>query len=84
MLGRYLYRGIATIELRITDYKGKNHVMRIYKVIYLPTADKHIISVSQWSIDKQDDDGLHPSNGSKSSTGAMKNARNGYPISQII
>ena len=50
--------GIVTIELRITDSKGKKHVIRIDKVIHLPSSAKNMISVSQWSVDKQDDAGV--------------------------
>ena len=48
---------IGTIESRITDFKGMRHVIRITKVVYLPSAAKNIISVSQWNINKQDDAG---------------------------
>ena len=38
--------------------KGKKYVIRIDKVIYLPSAAKNLISVSQWSVDNQDDAGV--------------------------
>ena len=43
---------IGTIESRITDSKGMKHIIRITKVVYLPSVAKNLISVSQWSIDK--------------------------------
>ena len=49
---------IRTIEFRITYSKKKKHFIRIDKVIYLPSVSKNLISASQWSVDRQDDDGV--------------------------
>ena len=53
--GSVIAEVIGEIESRIIDSKGMKHVIMINKVVYLPSAAKNRISVSQWSVDKQDD-----------------------------
>ena len=50
--------GIGTIAFTLTDSKDQKHHIEIENVIYLPSAAKNLISVSQWSAGKQDDAGV--------------------------
>ena len=47
-------KGIGTIKFVLTDDDGQTHNVTLDNVIYLPGAIKNLISVSQWSREKQD------------------------------
>ena len=47
--------GIGTVSFVIKDDNGKVHSIILHKVIFLPSAAKNLISVSQWSLDRKDD-----------------------------
>ena len=52
--GLAITESIGTIEFKITDSMGRKHDIRINKFIFLLSTAKNLISVSQWSVDKQD------------------------------
>jgi len=56
--GSAIAEGIGTIAFTLTDSKDQKHHIEIENVIYLPSAAKNLVSVSQWSADKQDDAGV--------------------------
>ena len=41
--------GIFTIQFIIADEEGGVEVIRLYNVLYLPTAAKNLISTSKWA-----------------------------------
>ena len=47
-------KGIGSIAFSIIDDAGKTHDITLDNVIYLPGAVKNLISISQWSRDKND------------------------------
>ena len=51
-------KGIGTIRFHILDVDGKDHIITLDNVIYLPGAAKNLISISQWAKDKEDDAGI--------------------------
>ena len=46
--------GVGTINFTITDNNDIDHSITLDNVIYLPSASKNLISISQWSKDKGD------------------------------
>ena len=43
------------MSFTIKNDTGKSHTITLHKVIFLPSAAKNLISVSQWSSDRKDD-----------------------------
>ena len=56
--GSAIAEGIGTIKFMITDNSGKKHEITLDNVIHLPEASKNLISIAQWSKDKNDDCGI--------------------------
>ena len=46
--------GIGTITFQITDSTGKTQQIDLKNVLYIPDAPKNLISISQWSEERQD------------------------------
>ena len=56
--GIAIAEGIGTIKFTITDNSGKKHEITLDNVIHLPEASKNLISITQWSKEKNDDCGI--------------------------
>ena len=50
--------GEGTIQFKLTDDEGVEHLITLEKVLYLPSAPKNLISVSQWASDRKDNCGI--------------------------
>ena len=53
--GRAQASGIGNIKFKLKDDDGKSHSINLNNIIYLPSAPKKLISISQWAEDKGDD-----------------------------
>ena len=49
--GSSMAKSIGSIRFHIMDTKGHDHLIVLDNVIYLPSAAKNLISVSQWAKD---------------------------------
>ena len=56
--GVSLAEGIGTVRFDVKDDDGKVHEITLHNVLYLPDASKNLISISQWSEEKQDNCGI--------------------------
>ena len=50
--------GEGTIQFKLLDDEGVEHLITLDKVLYLPSAPKNLISVSQWASDRKDNCGV--------------------------
>ena len=53
--GRATPSGIGTIQFNLQDDEGVNHLITLDNVLYLPSAPKNLISISQWASNRNDD-----------------------------
>ena len=56
--GESLVEGIGTVRFRISDAEEEEHEITLENVLYLPNTSKNLISISQWSEDREDDCGI--------------------------
>eukprot|EP00957_Ditylum_brightwellii_P024589 1857327-Ditylum_brightwellii.AAC.1 len=50
--------GIGTIVFQITDSMGRVHTIELENVLYIPDDPKNLISITQWSEERQDNYGI--------------------------
>ena len=56
--GRATPLGIGTIQFILQDDEGVDHLITLDNVLYLPSAPKNLISVSQWASNRKDNCGI--------------------------